>query len=121
VGVESASHGGGLKTTPSVFIGGTNENGLGLALLYSGTHGDGWRQGNDHVSIDDLMLKGAYRISNTDDVAVTLHHFEGSGTHAGRADHGAVRGQPVPVGPPLRRVHRAAAPTARSSTRTTTA
>jgi Fe(3+) dicitrate transport protein len=83
VGVESASHGGGTKTTPSVFIGGTNENGLGLALLYSGTHGDGWRQGNDHVSIDDLMLKGAYRISRTDDVAVSLHHFEGSGRMPG--------------------------------------
>lgn len=83
VGVESASHGGGTKTTPSVFIGGTNENGLGLALLYSGTHGDGWRQGNDHVSIDDLMLKGAYRISRTDDVAVSLHRFEGSGRMPG--------------------------------------
>src|SRR5689334_13490536 len=83
VGVESASHGGGTKTTPSVFIGGTNENGLGLALLYSGTHGDGWRQSNDHVSIDDLMLKGAYRISKTDDIAVSLHHFEGSGRMPG--------------------------------------
>ncbi|MDM0121792.1 TonB-dependent receptor family protein [Variovorax arabinosiphilus] len=83
MGVESASHGGGTKTTPSVFIGGTNDNGLGLALLYSGTHGDGWRQSNDHVSIDDLMLKGTYRISKTDDIAVALHHFEGSGRMPG--------------------------------------
>nr|WP_256219950.1 MULTISPECIES: TonB-dependent siderophore receptor [unclassified Variovorax] len=83
VGVESASHGGGLKTTPNLFIGGTSENGLGLALLYSGTHGDGFRQSNDHTSIDDLMLKGAYRISKTDDVAITLHHFEGKGTMPG--------------------------------------
>ena len=77
VGVESASHGGGVKTTPTLFMGGTNENGLGLALLYSGTHGDGFRQSNDHTSINDLMLKGAYRISKTDDIAVSLHHFEG--------------------------------------------
>ena len=83
VGVESAGHGGGIKTTPSVFIGGTNENGLGLALLYSGTHGDGWRQSNDRTSIDDLMLKGAYRLSKTDDIAVSLHHFEGQGTMPG--------------------------------------
>ncbi|RSZ37547.1 TonB-dependent siderophore receptor [Variovorax beijingensis] len=83
VGVERASHGGGLKTTPSLFIGGTNENGLGLALLYSGTHGDGFRRSNDHTSIDDLMLKGAYRLSKTDDIAVTLHHFEGKGRMPG--------------------------------------
>jgi Fe(3+) dicitrate transport protein len=83
VGVESASHGGGTKSTPSVFIGGTNEKGLGLALLYSGTHGDGWRESNDHVSIDDVMLKGAYRISRTDDIAMSLHHFEGTGSMPG--------------------------------------
>jgi len=78
VDVESASHGGGTKAMPNLFVGGTNENGLGLALLYSGTHGDGWRQSNDHTSIDDLMLKGAYRISRTDDVAVSLHHYGAS-------------------------------------------
>lgn len=83
VGVESASHGGGTKTTPNLFVGGTNDNGLGLALLYSGTHGSGWREANDHVDIDDLMLKGAYRISKTDDIALTLHHFEGSGRMPG--------------------------------------
>jgi Fe(3+) dicitrate transport protein len=63
VGIEGAGHGGGTKTTPTLFVGGTNDKGLGLALLYSGTHGDGFRQSNDHTSIDDLMLKGAYRIS----------------------------------------------------------
>ncbi|SFP80048.1 Fe(3+) dicitrate transport protein [Variovorax sp. 770b2] len=78
VGLESAGHGGGTKTTPTLFVGGTNDKGLGLALLYSGTHGNGFRQSNDHTSIDDLMLKGAYRISSTDDIAVSLHHFEGS-------------------------------------------
>ncbi|WP_307649797.1 TonB-dependent receptor family protein [Variovorax boronicumulans] len=83
VGVEGASRGGGTKTTPTLFVGGTNENGLGLALLYSGTHGDGFRQSNDHTSIDDLMLKGAYRISNTDDIAISLHRFEGKGRMPG--------------------------------------
>ena len=83
VGIESAGHGGGTKTTPTLFVGGTNDKGLGLALLYSGTHGNGFRQSNDHTSIDDLMLKGAYRISSTDDIAVSLHHFEGSGRMPG--------------------------------------
>ena len=76
VGVESAGHGGGTKSTPSVFVGGTNDKGLGLALLYSGTHGEGFRQSNDKTNIDDLMLKGSYRFSKTDDIAVSLHHFE---------------------------------------------
>lgn len=83
VGVESASHGGGTKSTPNLFIGGTNDKGLGLALLYSGTHGQGYRAANDRTDIDDLMLKGAYRISKTDDIALSLHHFEGSGSMPG--------------------------------------
>ncbi|WP_398497975.1 TonB-dependent receptor family protein [Variovorax sp.] len=83
IGVESAGHGGGTKSTPSVFVGGTNDKGLGLALLYSGTHGEGFRQSNDKTNIDDVMLKGSYRFSKTDDIAVTLHHFEGQGRMPG--------------------------------------
>ena len=83
VGVESAGHGGGTKSTPSVFVGGTNDKGLGLALLYSGTHGEGFRQSNDKTNIDDVMLKGSYRFSKTDDIAVSLHHFEGQGRMPG--------------------------------------
>lgn len=83
VGAEFYSHGGNAKTTPSLFVGGTSESGLGLALLYSGTHGDGWRAGNDKTDIDDILLKGAYRISAQDDIAVSLHHFEGSGRMPG--------------------------------------
>jgi len=83
IGVESAGHGGGTKSTPSVFVGGTNDKGLGLALLYSGTHGEGFRQSNDKTNIDDVMLKGTYRFSKTDDIAVALHHFEGQGRMPG--------------------------------------
>lgn len=83
VGVESAGHGGGTKSKPSVFVGGTNDKGLGLALLYSGTHGEGFRQSNDKTNIDDVMLKGSYRFSKTDDIAVALHHFEGQGRMPG--------------------------------------
>ena len=70
------SHGGSVKTTPSVFVGGTNEQGLGGALLYSGTYGNGYRESNDHVNIDDLMLKGAYRISSTDQITAGFHYYE---------------------------------------------
>src|SRR5690606_23604236 len=61
VGTEIDSHGGNTKFTPSLFVGGTNEAGLGVALLYAGTHGEGWRSGNDRVDIDDVRLKASYR------------------------------------------------------------
>lgn len=70
------SHGGGVKTIPSAFIGGTNEQGLGGALLYSGVHGSGYRASNDHVDIDDLMLKGAYRITPADELTGSLHYYD---------------------------------------------
>lgn len=83
VGSEMYSHGGNVKSTPSAFIGGTNEQGLGGAVLYSGTHGDGYRSSNDTTDIDDVILKGAYRFSANDNVAVSLHHFEGTGRMPG--------------------------------------
>ncbi|MFP3757901.1 TonB-dependent siderophore receptor, partial [Cupriavidus sp. SIMBA_020] len=67
---------GGVKTTPSAFIGGTNDRGLGGALLYSGTHGNGFRDSNDRVDIDDVMLKGMYRIGADDSISAALHHYE---------------------------------------------
>jgi Fe(3+) dicitrate transport protein len=83
VGSEIYSHGGGVKSTPNAYIGGTNANGLGAAVLYSGTHGDGFRASNNRTDIDDVILKGAYKFTLTDDVAVSLHHFEGKGQMPG--------------------------------------
>jgi len=70
------SHGGNVKTNPSAFVGGTLDNGLGGALLYSGVHGSGYRASNDQVDIDDLMLKSAYRISRQDTVSAAFHYYE---------------------------------------------
>lgn len=83
IGSQISGHGGNVKSTPNVFIGGTNSDGFGAALLYSGTHGDGYRSSNDRTDIDDIMLKGKYEISDTDELAVTLHHFEGEGRMPG--------------------------------------
>jgi len=80
---EIASHGGNARTSPSLFIGGTGANGLGGALLYSGVHGRGARSGNDRTDIDDVILKGAYRISADDRLEGALHHFEGKGSMPG--------------------------------------
>lgn len=68
-----------LKYTPHIFIGGTLDNGLGLALLYSGTKGDGYREANNKIDIDDVMLKTAYQWTDQDQIAINLHHYEGHG------------------------------------------
>lgn len=68
-----------LKYTPNLFLGGTLDNGLGLALLYSGTKGDGYREANNNIDIDDVMLKTAYQWTDQDQIAINLHHYEGRG------------------------------------------
>ena len=68
-----------VKYSPNVFIGGTMDNGLGLALLYSGTKGGGYREANNKIDIDDVMLKSSYQFTDEDSVALNLHHYEGRG------------------------------------------
>lgn len=83
VGADMYSNNGHVKTTPSLFIGGTNDNGLGGAILYSGIHGNGFRDSNDSSDIDDVILKGSYRFSADDQLFATLHHYEGKGRMPG--------------------------------------
>ena len=54
--VETASH-GGWKKLYNAFLGGTADNGMGAALLYSGVKGAGYRDSNDATDIDDVMFK----------------------------------------------------------------
>lgn len=68
-----------LKYSPNLFVGGTMENGLGLALLYSGTKGNGYREANNDIDIDDVMLKSSYQFNDQDALAINLHHYEGRG------------------------------------------
>ncbi len=74
---------GGTKATPSALIGGTNADGFGAALLYSGIHGTGYRDSNDRTDIDDLILKGKYELSDTDTLSVQYHHYTGKGKMPG--------------------------------------
>jgi Fe(3+) dicitrate transport protein len=73
----------GVKATPSLLVGGTNDDELGAALLYSGIHGGGYRDGNDRTDIDDLILKGKYELSDTDTVGLQYHHYRGEGRMPG--------------------------------------
>ncbi|MCL6246595.1 TonB-dependent siderophore receptor [Acinetobacter sp. ANC 4945] len=68
-----------VKLSPSLFVGGTLDNGLGLALLYSGTKGNSYREANNKNDIDDVMLKTAYDITDQDKIALNFHHYDGTG------------------------------------------
>lgn len=68
-----------IKYSPNLFIGGTFDNGFGMALLYSGTKGDGYREANNKIDIDDVMLKTSYQFTDQDSVSMNLHHHEAKG------------------------------------------
>ena len=80
---EITGDNGHIKSMPSVFVGGTSDNGFGGAILYSGIHGEGYRSSSDRSDIDDILLKGKYTISDTDDISLNLHHYEGEGRMPG--------------------------------------
>ncbi|AJC20283.1 TonB-dependent receptor family protein [Pandoraea pulmonicola] len=54
--------GGGANTQYGLFLGTQMDNGLGLALLYSGMVGRDWRRGSDE-RVNDLALKFRYEIT----------------------------------------------------------
>lgn len=54
--------GGGANTQYGLFLGTQMDNGLGLALLYSGMVGRDWRKGSDE-HVQDLALKFRYEIT----------------------------------------------------------
>jgi Fe(3+) dicitrate transport protein len=73
---QGAEH-GGIRTNTNAFVGGTAGNGLGVALLYNGLHGPGFREREDNESIDDVMLKAKYAFSGEDTLTGSIHHYDG--------------------------------------------
>ncbi len=71
----SSSH-DGFKTTGNVLAGGTADNGLGGAILYTGVRGGDWREHSD-TQIDDLILKGKYQIDDANSVNAMAQYYEG--------------------------------------------
>ena len=57
-------------------MGGTADNGLGAELLYSGLHGQGYRDNNDNTDIDDFMLKTRYAFSDRDELLANFHYYD---------------------------------------------
>lgn len=71
----SSSH-DGFKTTGNLLAGGTADNGLGGAILYSGVRGGDWREHSD-TQIDDLILKGKYQIDEANSINAMAQYYEG--------------------------------------------
>lgn len=73
--IETSKH-GGYKNLETMFIGGTADNGLGAALLYSTVNGDGYRASNNDNDIDDLLLKTHWALTDEDDLSVNFHYYD---------------------------------------------
>jgi Fe(3+) dicitrate transport protein len=86
----SSSH-DGFKNSANLLVGGTNDNGLGGALLYSGTRGGDWREHSD-TQIDDLILKGKLQLDEANSLHAMAQYYEGEAEMPGglsRADFDA--------------------------------
>ncbi|WP_373454479.1 TonB-dependent siderophore receptor [Bordetella genomosp. 9] len=66
---------GGANTQYSTFVGTQMDNGLGVALLYSGMDGQQWRDGS-HDRYNDVALKWRYEISPTSEVYGKFAHYD---------------------------------------------
>lgn len=66
---------GGSNAQYSAFIGSQLDNGLGLALLYSGQEGSAWRKNSDE-KVNDLALKFRYELSPSAEVYGKLSYFD---------------------------------------------
>ncbi|MFJ4348784.1 TonB-dependent Fe(3+) dicitrate receptor FecA [Pseudomonas sp. NPDC089401] len=71
----SSSH-DGFKNSANLLVGGTNANGLGGALLYSGVRGGDWREHSD-TQIDDLILKGKLQLDEANSLHAMAQYYEG--------------------------------------------
>ncbi|MEA3237199.1 TonB-dependent siderophore receptor [Pseudomonas mosselii] len=74
--ISPSSSQDGLKNSANLLVGGSNANGLGGALLYSGTRGSDWREHSD-TQIDDLMLKGKLQLDEANSLHAMAQYYEG--------------------------------------------
>ncbi|HEK1007594.1 TPA: TonB-dependent siderophore receptor [Pseudomonas putida] len=74
--ISPSSSQDGLKNSANLLVGGTNDNGLGGALLYSGVRGGDWREHSD-TQIDDLILKGKLQLDEANSLHAMAQYYEG--------------------------------------------
>lgn len=67
--------GGGANTQYGLFLGTKMDNGLGLALLYSGMVGRDWRKGSDE-HVNDVAVKFSYDLSPTQQLYGKVSYYD---------------------------------------------
>lgn len=67
---------GGWKHLDTAFLGGTADNGLGAALLYSAVKGDGYRRSNNDNDIEDILLKTHWALTEQDELSLNFHYYD---------------------------------------------
>jgi Fe(3+) dicitrate transport protein len=67
---------GGWKHLDSAFLGGTADNGIGVALLYSGVNGNGYRESNNGNDISDVLLKTQWAPTDVDYFSLNFHYYD---------------------------------------------
>jgi Fe(3+) dicitrate transport protein len=75
--LETSQH-GGWKHIDTAFLGGTADNGVGMALLCSGVNGNGYRERNNGNDIDDVILKTHWAPTEQDDFSLNFHYYDAS-------------------------------------------
>lgn len=83
----------GIKNSANLLVGGTNANGLGGALLYSGSRGGDWREHSD-TQIDDLMLKGKLQLDEANSLHAMAQYYEGEAEMPGGLSQAAYDADP---------------------------
>ncbi|WNW13517.1 TonB-dependent Fe(3+) dicitrate receptor FecA [Pseudomonas sp. DTU_2021_1001937_2_SI_NGA_ILE_001] len=91
--VSPSSSQDGFKTSGNLLAGGTAENGLGGAILYSGVRGSDWREHSD-TQIDDLILKGKYQIDEANSLNAMAQYYEGEADMPGGLSTAAFKEDP---------------------------
>lgn len=69
------TQGGGSNTTYNTFLGTQLDNGLGVALLYSGETGRDWREGSNE-RVNDLQLKYRYELTPTSEIYGKFSYYD---------------------------------------------
>lgn len=69
------TEGGGSNTQYSTFLGTQLDNGLGVALLYSGMTGRDWREGSNDW-LNDLQLKYRYELTPTSEIYGKFSYYD---------------------------------------------
>ncbi|MFJ3075851.1 TonB-dependent Fe(3+) dicitrate receptor FecA [Pseudomonas sp. NPDC087029] len=91
--VSPSSSQDGLKNSANLLVGGTNDNGLGGALLYSGVRGGDWREHSD-TQIDDLILKGKLQVDQANSLHAMAQYYEGEAQMPGGLSSAAFDADP---------------------------